>query len=380
MDEKGKFRQRTTTSGSKRHFGEKVSSSSVVGSRQKKKLQGSKGTGIRDEVIRSYKVNEEDPDSERNVAEDTIQSGKRTGEHMAESAGSVVQKRLLKKKMVRAAEQKRATEATKGASNMTGKAIEKLDDVLAKIGENIAKFVADNPVPLLGALVLGVVLIAVPAALTACSMMLGSFNGAAVTTSYTAEDSEILDSDAYYTDLECQLQDRMNQIETDYPGYDEYDFDIDIIGHDPHELISLLTVLYEDFTKREVVSTMTGIFDEQYKVTLSESEETRTKTEIKTRWEEKTRTEEREGTTLIWDEVQKKFVLEVYTYEVEVKYWEEVEYEEEVEYQYYILHIVLENQGISGVVNQLSLTDDQLQRYAILTALKGNKSYLFQSR
>ena len=377
MDEKCKFRQRTTTSGSKRYFGNKVSGSSAVGSQRKKKLRGSKGTGIRDEMIRSYQTNEENPDSERNVAEEVIQSGKRTGEYMTEFASNAVQKKLLKKKMVRAAEQKRAKEAAKEATHLSGKALDKVDDVLTKIGEDVAKFAADNPVPLLCALFLGVVLMVVPASLTSCSMMIGSFNGATVTTSYTAEDNEILDSDAYYTDLESQLQNRMNQIEADYPGYDEYDYALDGIGHDPYELISLLTVFYEDFTASEVVGTMTGVFDIQYKITLSEAEETRTKTETKTRWEEKTRIEEREGTRLIWDEVQKKFVLEDYIYEVEVKYWEEVEYEEEVEYQHYILHITLENKGISGVVNQLSLTDDQLQRYTILTAVKGNKSYLF---
>lgn len=98
MDEKGKYRQRTTTSGCKRHFGDKVSGSSTVGSQRKKKLRGSKGTGIRDEMLRRYQSSEEKPDSERNVAEEVIQSGKRTGEHITEATGNGVQKKLLKKR------------------------------------------------------------------------------------------------------------------------------------------------------------------------------------------------------------------------------------------------------------------------------------------
>lgn len=377
MDEKSKFRQRTTMPESKRQFGDKASRSSSVGSHRKKQLHGKKGVAVREEMIKGYKTLEEEQGEEKNVAEEVIRSGKSTGEYVTDSAGKAVQKRRIRKKMVMTAEQKRAKEAGQGASNLSGKVLNGVDDAISKIGEEVAKFVADNPIPVVCVIVLGILLIAVSASLSSCTILIGSFHGSAVTTSYTAEDSEILAADAYYMDLESQLQNQVNQIETDYPGYDEYVYALDDIGHDPYQLASILTVLYENFSKNEVVGTMAGIFDAQYEFTLTESEETRTKTEIKTRWEKKTRTEQRQGTRIKWDEDQKKFVLEVYTYDVEVEYWEEVEYEEEVEYQHYIMQVTLTNHSIDTVVRGLNLTDDQLQRYELLTVLKGNKSYLF---
>lgn len=377
MDEKRKCRQRTTTSGSKRRFGEKINGSSSVSSHRKKKLHIGKGVEVREEVTKSCLAREEDPEADGNVAEDVLQSGKRTGEYVTGSAGKAVQKRRIKKQMVMTANQKQAEEAAKGASGLTGKILNGVDDVMGKIGEDAGKFVAENPIPVVCGIVLGILLIVVAASLSSCTMMIGSFQGSAVTTTYTAKDSEILAADNYYTDMEEQLQDRVDQIETDHPGYDEYVYTTDDIKHDPYQLASVLTVLYEDYTEREVTGTMIGIFDEQYELSLAETEETRTKTETKTKWEKKTRIEERQGTRLKWNETKNKYELEVYTYEVEVEYWEEVEYEEEVEYPYYVLHINLTNQSIDTVVRNMNLTTEQFERYELLTAMKGNKSYLF---
>ena len=42
-----------------------------------------------------------------------------------------------------------------------------------------------------------------------------------VATSFTAEDQDIVIVDAAYTDLETALQTQVNNIRSDYPGYDE---------------------------------------------------------------------------------------------------------------------------------------------------------------
>ena len=375
MDEKYGFRQRTTESGSKRHFKGKAKQNSVQSASRKQKLHSGKRINMKEEMLRQYQVREEDKDE--NGAEETLQSAKHTGTVVTDSAGKALQKRHIKKQMVVNAQQKRTKEAAKETYGMAGKMIDRVEGAVGNMGDSIAKFVADNPFPVMCVLMLGIILIVVVASLSSCTMIIGSFQGSAVTTTYTAEDSEILATDAYYSDLESQLQGRIDQIETDYPGYDEYEYALDNIDHDPYQLASLLSVLYEDYTVNEVTGTLIGIFDEQYVLTLKEKEETRTRIEIKTRWEKKTRTEERQGTRLKWDEVNKKFVLETYTYEVDVEYWEEVEYEEEVEYQYYILQVELTNHTVDTVVQSLGLTDEQMKRYELLTVLKGNKSYLF---
>jgi hypothetical protein len=72
--------------------------------------------------------------------------------------------------------------------------------------------------------------------------MFSGGGSAIIASSYTAEDTEFCEAELLYTELEAQLQQRINNIETERSGYDEYRYQIDEIGHDPHELIAYLTV------------------------------------------------------------------------------------------------------------------------------------------
>ena len=144
----------------------------------------------------------------------------------------------------------------------------------------------------------------------------------------------------------------MNRIEADHPGYDEYQYDLSEIAHNPFELAALLTVLYEDYTESEVQSMLQTIKDYQYTLTLTQVVETRT------------RTEERTGTRTI-HHADGTTTTEEYTYEVEV------------EYDYYILKTKLTNNGIQAAINALGLTEEQLQRYAVILEMRGNKPDIF---
>lgn len=52
-----------------------------------------------------------------------------------------------------------------------------------------------------------------------------------------------------------------DNIESDYPGYDEYQYNLAEINHNPYELAALLTVLYEDYTEAEVQTKLNEIFN-----------------------------------------------------------------------------------------------------------------------
>ena len=54
---------------------------------------------------------------------------------------------------------------------------------------------------------------------------------------------------------------------TDHPGYDEYQYHLDEITHDPWQLTSFLTTLYDDYTRSEVQGKLTETFKKQYKLT-----------------------------------------------------------------------------------------------------------------
>ncbi len=56
--------------------------------------------------------------------------------------------------------------------------------------------------------------------------------------------------------METALDNQISNIESTHPGYDEYRYDLAEIGHNPYELASYLTVLFEDYTRAEVQSTL----------------------------------------------------------------------------------------------------------------------------
>ena len=180
--------------------------------------------------------------------------------------------------------------------------------------------------------------------ITSCSVFFPGGMGTVWTTSYTAEDEDILGAEADYQALEEALRAEIAAIPSSYPDYDEYTWDLDPITHDPHELAAVLTAIHEAYTRGEVQGTMQSIFDQQYELILSET------IEIRTRTETRTGTDPTTGDT--------------YTYEVEVQY------------EWKILNITLLNYGIDSVARGM-LSGDDLDRYDILQETQGNRPELF---
>lgn len=68
------------------------------------------------------------------------------------------------------------------------------------------------------------------AGLTSCSAMFEGGLTSIIGTSYTAEDEAIREVEADYKALESELREKIENIETDYPDYDEYQYHLDEIG------------------------------------------------------------------------------------------------------------------------------------------------------
>ena len=79
--------------------------------------------------------------------------------------------------------------------------------------------------------------------LSSCSVMLTTGTNSLMVSSYFAEDEDIYAAEEYYVSLEQDLQARINRIESDYPRYDEYQYNMAKVGHNPYELISYLTAV-----------------------------------------------------------------------------------------------------------------------------------------
>ena len=160
-------------------------------------------------------------------------------------------------------------------------------------------------------------------------------------TSYASEDTDLLGVDEDYTALENELAQTVANIESTHPGYDEYRYSVDEIGHNPYELASYLSAKYHVYFREQVQDELREIFEAQYELTLTE------KVEIRYRTETSTDPETGETTT------------------------------EEVPYEYYILNVTLTNKTLPAVILP-RLNEQQREIYTVMQQLKGNKPYLWE--
>ena len=245
-----------------------------------------------------------------------------------------------------------AARAGKGGK-ATAKGAEKTAKGAKNLTQKITDFCVSHKTALLWVLAIGLLFMVISGMFSSCSTMFQGGTQVVLGTSFTAEDEDILGTDEDYTALENDLRSQVDNIESTHPGYDEYRYALDEIGHNPYELASYLTVVFEDYTREEVQATLQQLFEQQYELILEEEVEIRTRTE--TRTGTRTHTDPETGET--WEE--------------------EYEYEVEVEYEYYILNVTLRNYGLGSVIRSSGLSADQLERYEVLLETLGNRSYLF---
>ena len=159
---------------------------------------------------------------------DAVQGAK--GAKMAGEAGEstkaasvkAARKKLMQKEFAEAAYKKQAAEAANSFGSVTKRFTDKAEDLMGRLAEWLNEFVEDHPgLFLIIALILIVVLI-ISGSLTSCSALISGGNNAVITTSFTAQDADILEVEADYVALETDLQTTIDNVETDYPGYDEY--------------------------------------------------------------------------------------------------------------------------------------------------------------
>ena len=245
-----------------------------------------------------------------------------------------------------------AARAGKGGK-ATAKGAEKTAKGAKSLTQKITDFCVSHKTALLWVLAIGLLFMVISGMFSSCSTMFQGGTQVVLGTSFTAEDEDILGTDEDYTALENDLRSQVDNIESTHPGYDEYRYALDEIGHNPYELASYLTVVFEDYTREEVQATLQQLFEQQYELILEEEVEIRTRTE--TRTGTRTHTDPETGET--WEE--------------------EYEYELEFEYEYYILNVTLRNYGLGNVIRSSGLSADQLERYEVLLETLGNRSYLF---
>lgn len=307
---------------------------------------------------------EVDQNSDDNVGVEAANAGTQAAETAADTAGDTAsnafsrwrQKQAIKKEYAAAKVGKTAgksagyTAGTGGASAKgAGKAAKETKNVMEKMAEFVSSH--GHMILVLGGILLTIMVVA--SAMGSCSAFFQSSTNLVVGTSYTADDTDIVGAEEDYKELEAQLQTRLDNIKDEYDGYDEYRITSDQIGHDPYELASYLTVLFQSHKRGQVQSTLQELFDSQYELTIEEEVEIRTR--IESREVSYSDTDPETG---------------------ETDHWTETEYYE-VEYEYYILNVNLKNNGLGKVIMDAGLTTDEMSRYAVLMQTYGNRREVF---
>ena len=167
--------------------------------------------------------------------------------------------------------------------------------------------------------------------MSSCTMMAQSIGSAISGSTYPSDDPELVAVEADYAAREAVLQAEIDNIESSHPGYDEYRYDLDMIGHDPHELAAFLSAVLQGYTQSSAQGELERVFSAQYILTLTEEIQIRTYTD-------------EDGDTH--------------------------------EYEYRILHVKLESRPISSLATEL-LTPEQLEMYQVYRQTLGNKPLIF---
>ena len=245
-----------------------------------------------------------------------------------------------------------AKAAKKGGAKAAAEATRKTAKKTAEETRKAAAFAARHPAGILIAVAALLLFIMISAGLSSCGAMFSGLTNGVLGTSYTSEDSDLVATEQNYAAMENALQSEIDNIENTHPGYDEYRYDLDSIGHNPHELASYLTALFQTYTPQSAQAEINRVFDMQYTLTLTEEIEVRHRTETRT------------GTRTVTDPETGETSTETYEYEVDVAY------------NYYILNVKLTNKPVSEIAEEL-LTPEQLEMYRVYLETSGNKPLIF---
>ena len=236
---------------------------------------------------------------------------------------------------------KAASNGTNAAKSGMEQVIDKGKSVVSTAVNGIANFAKSNAHVLLIVGVFLLLLLLVMSAFSSCSILFSGTTQVSGQTIYTAEDRDIRGAETDYKKLEKELDKKIKRTPTDHPGYDEYRYHLDAIEHDPWQLTSFLTTLYDDYTRSEVQAKLKETFAKQYKLTT-------------------------------WVEVQTRYrtvvMIDIFT---------GIPYTVQVPYEYRIFHTKLVNKGLEVVIRE-ELDNDQWKRYEIFQDTLGGRPYLFK--
>lgn len=190
--------------------------------------------------------------------------------------------------------------------------------------------------------------------LSSCTPLLQGGLQALVIATYPAEDEDILAAERYYKGLEDELQQKIDRYAAEHPQYDEFQYDLARIWHDPHALISIISAHANGEWKIDgVYGFLNRLFEEQYTLSQKVKSETRYRKE--------------------WVKHYEK-IVDPETGEIT---WRPYQVLEDVPYTYRTCTVKLENFNLSHLPFYM-LSRKGVGRYAMYISVLGNREDLFR--
>lgn len=214
-------------------------------------------------------------------------------------------------------------------------------DIAEKAARKAAEIIASSKWGILIVLLFLIVFAALSTIATSCCASLSDSSSRQIASSYTADDSDLISANNYLNDRESGLRDYINHIPDYYIGWNEYNYYIGNIGHDPHQLASYLSAMKMDFDfNNEIRDMINEVYDAMYELKTESIHEVRSYKHTKTDFD---------GNDI----------------------------EETVTYDYYILNVTLQSKCVEEVVIEKMKNEGVYDLYLVMRQNQGNKPNLF---
>ncbi len=193
-----------------------------------------------------------------------------------------IQKRAARKKLQKERIKRRYAKAFRNGqvAGSTSEAAVKTKNTAVFVARKLQEAARVNTAIAITAGVIFLLFVIVMFSFSSCGAMFADTFTLAIAGTYLSEPAEIDAAELYFTQLELDLQEKIDNIENDYPGYDEYSYNTGEIRHNPFILITYISAVYTEFTAGNVASETVSLFNSMYSLELEPVTETRIKVEI----------------------------------------------------------------------------------------------------
>ena len=265
-------------------------------------------------------------------------NGKITGRKASMEISETSKTNAVTKEAMKKAQRKK--QQVKNASKKR-KAAAAVKDTAEKAGKMIIHAVSSNKGAILIVIILIIVFMLLFTLATSCCSSFVDSGTAYLATSYMSKDEDLIASNNQLCNREKELRDYIDHIPDYYIDWDEYNYYIDDIGHDPYQLLSYLSALEMVFEYDEgLQNKINQVYDSMYHLDIESVHEVRTSTH-----------------TEIDDEGNEIEVTE--------------------EYDYYILNVRLTSKSVEEAVIDELKNEGVYDLYTAMMQTKGNKPDLF---